>query len=89
MSQFYSSRNVIRVTETRKIGLVGYIDRMGRNRKVYKILTGKPERKRPFGRLTLTSEDNIKMVLREMGSEMRTGLIWLTTRTNGGLLSSW
>jgi len=33
----------------------------------HKVLVGKPERKRPFGRPRLRWEDNIKMDLQEVG----------------------
>jgi hypothetical protein len=40
------------------------------------VLAGKPGRKRPLGRLKLTSEDNIKMDLNENGREREwTGFI--------------
>jgi len=38
-------------------------------RNVYNILVGKPEGKRPRGRLRYRWEDNIKMDLREIGWE--------------------
>jgi len=34
---------------------------------VYRVLVGKPEGKRPFGRPRRRSEDNIKMDLQEVG----------------------
>ena len=34
---------------------------------VHKVLVGKPEGKRPLGRLTRRWEDNIKMDLQELG----------------------
>jgi hypothetical protein len=37
------------------------------NRNPYKILVGKPERKRPLGRPRHRRVDNIKMDLREIG----------------------
>jgi hypothetical protein len=40
---------------------------MGVRRGAYKILLGKPEEKRQFGRSRLTWDDNIKMVLQEVG----------------------
>jgi hypothetical protein len=40
---------------------------MGERRGVYKVLVGKPERQRSFGRLRLRWEDNIKMDLQELG----------------------
>jgi hypothetical protein len=40
---------------------------MGEDRKVYKVLVGKPEGKRPPGRPRLRWEDGIRMDLREIG----------------------
>jgi hypothetical protein len=40
---------------------------MGEERKVYKVLVGKPEGKRPFGRPRRRREDGIRMDLREIG----------------------
>jgi hypothetical protein len=39
---------------------------MGEERKVYKVLAGKPEGKRPLGRLRRRWEDGIRMDLREI-----------------------
>jgi hypothetical protein len=38
---------------------------MGQERKVYKVLVGKPKGKRPLGRLKCRWEDGIRMDLRE------------------------
>jgi hypothetical protein len=40
---------------------------MGEERKVYKVLLGKPEGKRPLGRPRRRWEDGIRMDLREIG----------------------
>jgi hypothetical protein len=40
---------------------------MGEKRNAYRILIGKPEGRRPLGRLRCRWLDNIKMDLREMG----------------------
>jgi hypothetical protein len=40
---------------------------MGEERKVYKVLVGKPEGKRPLGRPRRKWEDGIRMGLREIG----------------------
>ena len=40
---------------------------MGEGRGVYRVLVGKPEGKRPVGRLRRRWEDNIKMDLQEVG----------------------
>jgi hypothetical protein len=59
---------------------------MGEERKVYKILVGKPEEKRPLGRPRRRWEDCIRMDLREIGLEVWIGFDWLRTVTGGGLL---
>jgi hypothetical protein len=43
------------------------MERMGEERKVYKVLVGKPEGKRPLGRQRLRWEDGIRMDLGETG----------------------
>jgi hypothetical protein len=40
---------------------------MGEERKVYKVLVGKPEGKKPLGRPKRRWEDGIRMDLREIG----------------------
>jgi hypothetical protein len=40
---------------------------MGKKRNAFRILVGKPEGKRPLGRLRRRWEDNIRMDLREKG----------------------
>jgi hypothetical protein len=40
---------------------------MGEERSAYNILVGRPEGRRPLGRLRRGWEDNIKMDLREIG----------------------
>jgi hypothetical protein len=42
---------------------------MGEDRKVYSVLVGNPERKRPLGRPRRRWEDEIRMDLREIGWE--------------------
>jgi hypothetical protein len=42
---------------------------MGEERKVYKVLVGKPEGKRPLGRPRRRWEDGIRIGLREIGLE--------------------
>jgi hypothetical protein len=48
---------------------------MGEKRNAYRILVGKPERKRPLGRPRRKREDNnLRMDLREIGSG---GMDWI------------
>ena len=53
---------------------VGHVVRMGERRCVYRILVGKPDRKRPLGRPRHRWEDNIKMDLQEVGCG---GMDWI------------
>jgi hypothetical protein len=45
---------------------VDELPRMGERRGVYRVLVGKSEEKRPFGRHRLRWEDNIKMDLQKV-----------------------
>jgi hypothetical protein len=44
---------------------------MGERRGAYRALVGKPEKRRPLGRLRRRWENNIKMDLREVGWRRR------------------
>jgi hypothetical protein len=44
----------------------GHVASTGEERRVHRVLVGKPERKRPLGRLRRRWEDNIKMDLQEV-----------------------
>ena len=45
----------------------GHVARMGEERGAYRVLVGKPEGKRPLGRLRRRWVDNIRMDLQEVG----------------------
>jgi hypothetical protein len=57
------------IRESRRMRWMGYVARMGEERKVYKVLVGKPEGKRPLGRPRHRWENGISMDLREVGWE--------------------
>ena len=57
--------------------------RIGERRGVYRVLLGKLEGKRPFGRPKRKWEDNIKMDLQEVKCGSWTGSICLRTGTGG------
>jgi hypothetical protein len=63
----YSSPDIIRQIKSRRIRWAGHVARMGEERKVYKVLVGKPEGKRTLGRPRRRWENGIKMYLRETG----------------------
>jgi hypothetical protein len=59
---------------------------MGEETKLYKVLVGKPEGKRPLGRPRRRWEDGIRMDLREIGLGVWIGLYWIRIGTGGRLL---
>jgi len=58
----------------------------GARRDVYRILVDKPEGKKPLGRPRLRCDDNIKIVLQEVGFGVWTGPSWHRIGTGGGHL---
>jgi len=48
----YCSPNIVRMKKSRRMRWTGHVARMGEGRGVYRVLVGKPEGKRPFGRHT-------------------------------------
>jgi hypothetical protein len=44
-------KNTIRIIKSRKMRWTGYLAGMGEKRNAYRILVGKPETKRPLGKL--------------------------------------
>jgi hypothetical protein len=61
------SPDIIRQVKSKQMRWVGHVARMGEERKVYKVLVGKPEGKRPLGRPRRSWEDGIRMDLWEIG----------------------
>ena len=66
LGDLYSSPNIVWVTKSRRMRLVGHIACMGVRRGVCGVLVGKPEGKRPLGRPRHRWEDNIKMDRQEV-----------------------
>ena len=58
----------------------------GEGRGVYRVLVGKPERKRPLGRPRRRWEDNIRWIFRKWDVGVWTGSSWLRIGTSGGHL---
>jgi hypothetical protein len=67
LGDLYSSSNIIQVIKSGRLGLVGHVACLGERGGAYRILVGKPERKRPLGKPRHRWEDNIKMDLQEVG----------------------
>jgi hypothetical protein len=62
----YSSPDIIRQIKSRRMRWAGHVAHMGEERKLYKVLVGKPEGKRPLGRPRRRWEDGIRIDLREI-----------------------
>jgi hypothetical protein len=82
----YSSPDIIRHIKSRRMRWAGHVARMGEGRRVYRVLVGKPERKRPLERPRRRWEDGVKMDLGEIGWGVWSGFTWLRVGTVGGLL---
>jgi hypothetical protein len=51
LHNLYPSPSIIRIIKSKKMKWAIHVARMGEKRKVYRLLVGKPEGKRPLGRL--------------------------------------
>ena len=56
----------MRVIKSRRMGWAGHAARMNEERGVYRVLVGKPERRRPLGRPRRRWVDNIRTDLQEV-----------------------
>jgi hypothetical protein len=74
LHNLYSSPDIIRQLKSRRMRWAGHVACMGEDRKVYKVLVGKPEGKRALGRPRHRWEFGIRMDLREIGWE---GVDWI------------
>jgi hypothetical protein len=82
LHNLYSSLDIIRQVKSRRMRWEGHVARMGEERKVYKVLVGKPEGKTPLGRPRHRWEDGIRMDLREIGFG---GVDWIRLSGQGPL----
>ena len=67
LNDLYSSPNIVRVIKSRRMRWAGYVARMGEESGVYRVLVGKPERRRLLVRPRRRWVDNIRMDLQEVG----------------------
>ena len=67
LNDLYSSPNIVRVIKSRRMRWAGHVARMGEERGAYRVLVGKPERKRRLGRPRRRRVANIRMDLQEVG----------------------
>ena len=67
LNDLCSSHNIVRVIKSRRIRWAGHVARMGEERKVYRVLVGKLEGKKPLRRPRRRWVHNIRMDLQEVG----------------------
>jgi hypothetical protein len=79
LNDLYHSHKTVQVIKLRRIRWVGHVAYMGERRGIYRVLVGKPEGKRLFGRPRCRWEDNIKMDLQEVGCG---GMDWIELATD-------
>jgi len=60
LNDLYSSPKTVRVIKSRRMKWAGHVARMGEERRVYRVLVGKPEGRRPLGRPRRRWVDNIR-----------------------------
>ena len=63
LNDLYSSPNIVRVIQLRRMRWAGHVTRTGEERGVYRVLVGKLEGRRPLGRPRRRWVDNIRMAL--------------------------
>jgi hypothetical protein len=88
LHNLYSSPDIIRQTKSKPMRSAEHVVRMAEERKVYKVLVGKPAARRPLGRARRRWKDGIRADLTDIGcgGMVRTGFDWLRTGTSGELL---
>jgi hypothetical protein len=66
LNDLYSSPTIVQVIKSRRVRWAGHVACMGEERGAYRVLVGKPDRKRPLGRPRRRGVD-IRMDLQEVG----------------------
>jgi hypothetical protein len=82
----YSSLDIIKQIKSRRMRWAGHVALMREERKLYKVLVGKPEGKRPLVRPMRRWEDGIRIDLREIGYDDVEWVQLAQDRASGGLL---
>jgi len=82
VNDLYSSPNIVRVINRRRMRWAGHVACMGEERGVYRVLVGKPWGKRPLGGPRRRWMDNIR-ISRRWDVDIWTGLGWPSIEIGG------
>ena len=74
LNDLYCSRSIVRVIKARRMRWAGHVARMVKGGACAGFWWGNPQGKRPLGRPRSRWEDDIKMLLQEVGCE---GMDWI------------
>jgi hypothetical protein len=83
LNGLYCSPNIVRVIKSRRMRWVGHVACLRERRGVYRVLVGKPEEKRQFGRTWCRWDCNINKELQAVGCG---GMDWIELSQN---MDSW
>jgi len=86
LNDLYSSPNIVRVIKSRRMRWAGLVARMGEERGVYRVLVGKPERRRPLWRPRRRWWIILGWISRRRDVGIWTGLGWPRIGTGDGCL---
>ena len=67
LNDLYCSPNIVRVIKWRRMRWAGHVARIGVERRVYRVLVGKQEGRKPLVRPRCRWVDNIRTDLQEVG----------------------
>ena len=65
LSDLHCSPNIVREVKSRRMRWAVHVARMGDSRRVYRVLVGKAEGKRPLGRPRRKWEDILRWIFRK------------------------
>jgi hypothetical protein len=86
LHNLYSSPDIIRQINSRRMRWAGHLTRMGEGRNVYGVLVGKPEEKRPLENQGVDGRMGSKWILGRLVRGLWSGFTWLRIGIAGGLL---
>jgi hypothetical protein len=82
----YSSPDIIRQVKSRRMRWAGHVARMGEERKLYKVLVGKPEERDHWEDQGVGGRMGSEWILGRLACGVWIGFDWLRTGTGGGML---